>query len=160
VLCEENEDLLPCLLAVLRAERALPRARRQTTKLDALVRHCTRRMEARLARPPRGDDDWSIELGGGCSCELCDVLGGFLADRARRTLEWPLAKDGRRHVHGRLDRAELPVTHQTRRTGRPYTLVLTKTEALFERDTQVRRRDQANLAWLQGKANPTAHARA
>ena len=101
-----------------------------------------------------------MELGGGCSCELCDVLGEFLADRARRTLEWPLAKEGRRHVHARLDRAELPVTHQTRRTGRPYTLVLTKTEALFDADTQARRRVQADLAWLQGKANPAARARA
>ena len=63
-------------------------------------------------------------------------------------------------MHSRLDRAELPVTHQTRRTGRPYTLVLTKTEALFEADKQARRRDQADLAWLQGKANPTARARA
>lgn len=158
LLQEEDDDLLPCLTAVLRAERALPQARRETTKLDALVRHCAGRMEARLARPPRRDDDWSIELGGGCSCELCDVLGGFLADQARRTLEWPLAQERRRHVHSRLDRAELPVTHQTRRTGRPYTLVLTKTEALFEADTQVRRRDQADLAWLHGHGNPNAPA--
>ena len=42
----------------------------------------------------------------------------------------------------------LPVRHQTRRTGRSYTLVLTKTEALFESETQARRQDQADLAWL------------
>jgi hypothetical protein len=44
--------------------------------------------------------------------------------------------------------AELPVTHQTRRSGRPYTLVLTKTEVLFERERQSRRRDKDDLAWL------------
>jgi hypothetical protein len=44
--------------------------------------------------------------------------------------------------------AELPVTHQTRRSGRPYTLVLTKTDALFERERQARRRDEDDLAWL------------
>ena len=37
------------------------------------------------------------------------------------------------HVHRRIEGAELPVTHQTRRTGSPYTLVLTKTPELFER---------------------------
>jgi len=76
------------------------------------------------------------------------VLGEFLTDPARRVLDWPLAKERRRHVHGRLDSAELPVRHLTRRTGRPYTLVLTKTEAIFERERQARRRDEADLAWL------------
>jgi hypothetical protein len=40
------------------------------------------------------------------------------------------------------------VHHQTRRSGRPYTLVLRKTDALFEREQEARRRDQADLAWL------------
>lgn len=34
--------------------------------------------------------------------------------------------------------------------GRPYTLVLTKTEALFERDRQARLGAEADLAWLNG----------
>ncbi len=63
-------------------------------------------------------------------------------------LEWPLAKDRRAHVHGRMDTAELPVDHQTRRVGRPYTLVLTNTKALFEREAKQRRRDEKDLAWL------------
>ena len=62
--------------------------------------------------------------------------------------EWPLAKDGRRHVHQRVDAAELPVRHQTRRVGRPYVLVLTKTDAVFEREAQQRRRDEEELTWL------------
>src|SRR5260370_9835829 len=49
-----------------------------------------------------------------------------MAEMARRTFEWPLREDGRRHVHTRVDTAELPVRHQTRRAGRPCTLVLTK----------------------------------
>jgi len=156
LLCSDTDDLLPCLMAVLRAQRALPPARRDTVRLDPLLRHCAGRIEARLARPPRGDDDWSIELAGGCSCELCDVLGTFLADPARRTLEWPLAKERRRHVHSRIDGTELPVTHQTKRTGSPYKLVLTKTEALFEREKQARLRDQSDLAWLLGHRGPAA----
>jgi hypothetical protein len=37
---------------------------------------------------------------------------------------------------------------ETRRQGRPYTLVLTKTDALFERERQQRKHDTADLAWL------------
>jgi len=116
--------------------------------LDAVVRHCAGRLQARLARQRRAADDWSIDLPDGCSCQRCEVLGGFLADPARRTFEWPLAKEGRSHVHSRLDGAELPVRHQTRCKGSPYTLVLTKTEAIFERERQARSRDEADLHWL------------
>jgi hypothetical protein len=79
---------------------------------------------------------------------LCDDLRAFLRDPTGTRFEWPLAKDRRAHVHRRIDAAELPVEHQTRRVGRPYTLVLTKTEALFEREAQQRRRDEEDLAWL------------
>lgn len=147
-LCDETDDLLACLMRVLRAAMALPPTR-AAAGIDAIAQHCAGRLEARLARAPRADDDWSIDLPGGCSCELCDVLAGYLTDQAKRTFEWPLATNGRRHVHSRLDGAELPVRHQTRRTGRPYTLVLTKTAAIFERERQARRRDEADLTWLE-----------
>jgi hypothetical protein len=52
-------------------------------------------------------------------------------------------------VHHTLDVHELPVRHETRRAGRPYTLVLTKNDALVERERQARRRDEADLAWLE-----------
>jgi len=105
-------------------------------------------LEARLARPARAGDDWSIELPKDCSCELCAGLQTFLHDPSRKTFEWPLAQDRRAHVHRRVETAELPVTHETRRRGRPYTLVLAKTDELFERERQHRRRDEADLAWL------------
>jgi hypothetical protein len=82
---------------------------------------------------------------------LCDTLGGFLSDPGRRVFEWPLAKDGRRHIHSRLEGAEMPVRHQTRRTGRLYTLVLTKTDAIFELERQARSRNETDIAWLDAK---------
>ena len=72
----------------------------------------------------------------------------FLVDPQRARLEWPLAKEGRRHVLRRLDAHELPVLHETRRSGRPYTLVLTKNRELFEREAAERRAWQADLEWL------------
>jgi hypothetical protein len=52
------------------------------------------------------------------------------------------------YIRKRQDAAELPVTHVTRRQGRPYTLVLEKTEALFARERQARSRDETDLEWL------------
>ena len=111
----------------------------------------------RLACPQRASGDWSIELpGGGCTCGLCDTLRVFMEDKGRRTFEWPLAKQRRQHVHSRIDAAELPVTHLTRRQGSPYTLVLTKTDALFTREREARTADATDLKWLATQWNPDA----
>jgi hypothetical protein len=59
-----------------------------------------------------------------------------------------MATDKRQHIHSRPDAAELPVTHVTRRTGRPYTLVLTKTRRLFDAEREARARDEGDLRWL------------
>lgn len=149
-LCGDDTDtLLPILVEVLRkAPDAVPAHARSAAGLDVVASHCRRRLRERLTQPPRAADDWSITAPDGCGCDICAKLGGFLADPAQRLLEWPLAKPGRAHVHQGIDRAELPVRHQTRRSGRPYTLVLTKTEDLFDRETRSRRRHQADLDWL------------
>jgi len=124
-----------------------------------LAADCAARLRVRLARPPRAAGDWSIELpAGGCTCELCDTLRAFLSDKSRRTFEWPLAKQRRQHVHSRIDTAELPVSHLTRRQGRPYTLVLSKTDALFARDQEARIRDESDLEWLEATWAPGAQS--
>ncbi len=136
------DTVLECLMPALRST-----VERRVTGLDAVARDCVQRLAAILARPRREDDDWSIAWTG-CACDLCDTLGTFLGSRSQRTFEWPLAKDGRRHVHTQIDRAWLPVRHQTRRKGRPYTLVLTKTDELFTRATTARHQADTDLAWL------------
>jgi hypothetical protein len=114
-----------------------------------LAADCAARLRARLARPQRASGDWSIELpAGGCACELCGTLRAFLKGTSRRTFEWPIAQQSRQHVHSRIDAAELPVTHVTRRQGRPYTLVLNKTDALLSREQDARTRDETDLEWL------------
>jgi hypothetical protein len=40
------------------------------------------------------------------------------------------------------------VRHETRRWGRTYTLVLTKTDELFTRATDARHKAETDLAWL------------
>jgi predicted 2-oxoglutarate/Fe(II)-dependent dioxygenase YbiX len=149
--CRQHGDAVTS--CVIRALRAAAAVRTQTRPGDVFGELATDRatwLRARLAQPTRAADDWSIELLSGCTCELSGILRSFLADQARRTLEWPLAKDRRSHVHSRIDQAELPVSHLTRRQGRPFTLVLTKTVQLFEREAEQRTRDQTDLNWLLG----------
>jgi hypothetical protein len=145
----ENEALLPGLVQMLRTAAASEEAAgRDAPALDAIGRHCGRLLAARLAAPARSAEDWSIPPPEDCRCELCSRLGSFLSDPDTSRLEWPLAKPGRRHVHATIDRHELPVRHQTRRSGSPFTLILEKTEALFEREATERRRWQEDLDWL------------
>ncbi len=65
-----------------------------------------------------------VSLSAGCSCELCQELARFLKDPRQLRKEWPLAQQRRAHIHARIDTAELPVSRTTRRTGRPFSLVL------------------------------------
>ncbi len=142
-----GDNVLECLMPVLRSAVALPAATRRAAGLEVVARDCGERLGAVIARPLRDEDDWSIGWTG-CGCDLCGTLGTFLGSRSRRIFEWPLATDGRRHVHTRIDSAGLPVRHQTRRQGRPYTLVLTKTEELFAREKDARHQAMTGLAWL------------
>lgn len=121
---------------------------RTATGFDAVAAMAARRLEARLARPVRAAGDWAITAPGGCDCDTCEVLTRFLQDPKRRVHEWPLKEQDRRHVHSSIDSAELPVSHVTRRQGRPYTPVLTKLEALFDRERTAREQDEADLRWL------------
>jgi predicted 2-oxoglutarate/Fe(II)-dependent dioxygenase YbiX len=145
-------------MSALRAAAELSRdGARGDAGFGGLAADCAARLRARLARPQRAPDDWSIDLpAGGCTCELCGTLRVFLEDKSRRSFEWPLAKQRRQHVHSRIDAADLPVTHVTRRRGSPYTLVLSKTDALFDREREARIRDETDLEWLAAQWNPRA----
>ncbi len=111
--------------------------------MGELARDCERRLTAITERPARADDDWSVPWSGGCGCELCGTLGGFLADGSERTLEWPLAQDRRKHVKDQISSAELPVKHEIWKFGSPHTLVLAKTDELFRREAKGTQRGQS-----------------
>ncbi len=110
--------------------------------------HCMQDFTTRLSAPVRPNDDWSIATSIRCSCKLCATLAQYLRAQDKVRFEWPLAKSGRSHIHGIVDSHDLPVTHITRRTGRPFTLILEKTAAVFERDAVERRFWQSALQWL------------
>jgi hypothetical protein len=116
--------------------------------LDSLHAKAIAAVSARLALPPRAPDDWSVPLDHDCHCHLCGTLRRFLSSSVETRLDWPLAKDGRRHIHGVIDGRTLPVTHETLRRGSPLTLVLVKQRSLFDRDLAAREALAAALTWL------------
>ncbi|MEV6682887.1 2OG-Fe(II) oxygenase [Streptomyces erythrochromogenes] len=148
------DTALGCLLPALRAaarHRAAGRDGAPAARaFQNLADHCADRLTAALTRPVRAADDWSLTPAGTCpsGCGLCPDLDAFLTSDTRRVMEWPLAKEGRRHLHSRIDLAGLPVSHTTRRQGRPYVLVMAKTEAVFTSEQAARTRAETDLAWL------------
>ncbi|MEV4915289.1 2OG-Fe(II) oxygenase [Streptomyces tirandamycinicus] len=144
------ECLIPALRAAARRPTAIPEGPPAIGAFQALADHCEERLTRVVTRPVRAADDWSLSPAGACGsgCDLCPDLDVFLTSRSRKVLEWPLAQARRRHIHSRIDLAGLPVSHTTRRQGRPYTLVLTKTNAVFTREQSTRDRAETDLAWL------------
>jgi hypothetical protein len=121
--------------------------------LKPLREHAVADLSARLAAAPRDPDDWSISTPVRCRCTICAMLTRFLQASDQVRLEWPLTKDRRAHVHRAVDSHGLPVSHTTRRSGRPFTLVLVKTDALFQREAAERKVWQSDLRWLTRSAN-------
>jgi hypothetical protein len=133
-------------LGLLRAAQAVPDAQR--LGLAPLRAFWSQQLTARLAQAPRRKDDWSIDQPLSCRCKLCSELAGFLRDAARIRHEWPLAEQHRKHLHRIIEDHALPLSHTTRRSGRPYVLLLEKTEALFAGEAALREQWQRDLAWL------------
>ena len=61
-------------------------------------------------------------------------------------------------MHGVIEGHRLPVTHTTIREGRPYTPVLTKQAALFEREAADRSRRKTLMTWLKEQHHAFAAA--
>ncbi|MBK7820485.1 MAG: 2OG-Fe(II) oxygenase [Tessaracoccus sp.] len=135
---------LPLLVSILRSTPPP-----WTDGVNNLARAAQTWLEQILARPPRAADDWSIAwVSPGDDADL-DRLAAFLNSAENRTLEWRLAGPRRQTIHRTIDVTGLPVTHVTRRTGSPFTLVLTKTEELFDREDRARQSAGETLASLQ-----------
>jgi hypothetical protein len=137
-----DDNVVELLVPALRAHRPP-----STDALVAITQDCRDRLTRLLDRPARAEDDWSIEWTG-CGCRECIRLAMVLRSPSERIHEWPLAKPGRQHLHRQIDDAGLPVRHTTRRQGRPFTLILEKTETLFQQEQDTRRQAKRDLDWL------------
>jgi hypothetical protein len=149
-LTADDSALSPLELAAVADDLAgaLDDEARASWDLAGLLTRTRAALETGLAGLRRADGDWSISVPQACSCRDCGTLHGYLKS-SKITLDWPLAKDRRAHIHGKIDGMGLPVTHVTRRQGSPYTLVLTKTKELFQREAELRRRYEQSRALVE-----------
>lgn len=137
-----GDSVLPLLVATLRAHPST------NTPSFAILASLTKdQLTDQLAKPKRASDDWSINWASPGGEDL-DRLERFLTAAGEQTLEWPLAKPRRQHIHIAIDQAGLPVSHTTRRKGSPHVLVLKKTTELFTRDAERRDQAQQDLTWI------------
>jgi len=111
--------------------------------------YCVQTLETRLAQPARSAEDWSITLPAAASkYEPGKTLAQFLSASDQRVLSWRLVQDARETVERIIAQYELPVRHETLRTGRPYTLKLEKLPSLFTHETAERHQWASDLDWL------------
>ena len=149
IMAPESQVPLLSLGTLLRNLLSRRRAEENTIAgLDILYRHVIEATGTFVKKPPRDPGDWSIEYALGCSCALCSELETFLRDPRSVEYDWPIAKEKRRHIHNVIDSLGLPVSHTTRRKGRPYTLQLRKHDALFSCEKTWHDRHKKLLAWL------------
>ena len=120
---------LPAALGRLHAEEGAA----GSAAFALLWRQAADFLATRSGKPPEEPSDWVIGADVGCRCEHCRKLRAFCKDPAARTARFPLRKELRAHLHQTIDRRGLDIEHVTERSGRPFTLVCTKTRATYRR---------------------------
>ncbi|KAL4429213.1 hypothetical protein ABPG77_010192 [Micractinium sp. CCAP 211/92] len=119
--------------------------------LLALTRGTAQRLRVMAQPLLAAQKDWRLEgVSLGCPCGDCMTVQRFLMDPTKATMAMPLAEKRGKHVHQALDRrAPGLVTHVTQRTGRPYSLILTKTRAQWEKNKVEGQRLQGRASELE-----------
>jgi hypothetical protein len=103
---------------------------------------------ARSSHTPAPPADWSLPVKEGCNCADCRALMKFAADPVLHQQRFPLRKERRMHLHQRIDRDDLDMTHETERRGSPYVLVCTKTRRTFQKRKVQYKKDLESMTFL------------
>lgn len=107
---------------------------------------CRQLLHNRTAKLPEKPADYRRANELSCTCADCRALSQFLTNPKQREIRMPLNKERRRHLHYAIDSNQCDLTHETQRSGRPYTLVCTKTTASYARVSSFYKRDLKSIA--------------
>jgi hypothetical protein len=104
---------------------------------------CLAHLSARIAFPLEPPADYRRDAALTCKCTNCAPLAVFLADP--KLPKWAMqAKEAdRKHVEFRIRNSNCDAVTTTERKGSPHTLIVTKTQASYERRVKQRRDDIA-----------------
>lgn len=106
-------------------------------------------LEAAVAKAPQPPSNWKRPADVACSCELCAPLKAFLADPRSEVYRIAAPEDRRQHLEYEIRRGRCDVATHLEKKGRPYSLVLTKTDGAFKRAVARFEADQTLLKRIQ-----------
>jgi hypothetical protein len=111
---------------------------------------CLAHLRARIAEPLAPPTDWTRPASLTCDCPRCAELGRFLADPGQETWVLKAAQHDRSHVENTIRGSHSDVDTTTEKRGSPHRLIATKNQASYHRRVRQRRKDQVDLAGLEG----------
>ena len=117
--------------------------------VDRLRESVVEALEAALARPPRGDDDWRMSgIEWQCHCGDCRQVVDWAESSVGEALVLAVAERRRSHVCEQLRTAGADLATATVRQGSPHKLVVSKPSDLHSRDEALRQGWQRDLEQL------------
>lgn len=100
--------------------------------IHPLWQHSARHLLQRSSKPPAPPKDWKQSANWSCKCPECSILRSFAINANENILRIRLITARRQHMHQIVKDNDLDMTHETERSGRPFTLVFTKTRKVFK----------------------------
>ena len=97
---------------------------------------------------PQPPSDWTRPAEVTCKCKNCNRLKTFLADGTVETDRLTAAEYDRDHVLHQISRDQLDVSTTLSKQGRPYTLIMSKTQGSYERAVKQHEQDYQLLQQL------------
>ena len=117
--------------------------------LHVILTYCISQLEVSLRKVLAAPTNNAKPVRFTCSCKDCVELIRFLKHPTAVQHRFKIGKERRRHLHQQLDGSRADATHVTEHIGNPHTLVVTKTNASYERDFKKQQQERALLASLQ-----------
>lgn len=101
-------------------------------KLFSLWEHASTHLLNKSEYPPAPPTNWTQKVQIKCSCEDCKCLVKFAQDPMMTVHRFKVGQDRRNHISTILRQYRMDVSTETEETGRPYTLVCTKTRQSYQ----------------------------
>ena len=114
---------------------------RDDPAVERLRAACLAHLRARMAQPLEAPRDWTRANKLRCACPYCTALGAFLARPDQKQWTLKAAETHRAHVSRTISENACDADVATVRTGRPHSLVCTKSQASYERRVKQRKQD-------------------
>jgi len=105
---------------------------KNSLEIKALKDHILSALSSEYEKGMRNEQDQSILDKPNCKCNDCKTLEYFLIDEVLSEKIWPIAEARRSHIENVIKSVGIPLNMRTDTNGRPYKLVITKSNDLYK----------------------------